>query len=271
MGTETVNKWDMLSVLSPAKTGALQEQKSLFDDFTGTVVDIDHRVGESEEDGRFYGQAVFKIQIDGSDLEVEERWNMPTDDKTGEPSRNEDGELQRPSARSKWGRFEGLMATLEVPWAGDVSNLLGIHGHWIRKGSKKTRADIEKEQEDRKAMIARGEKPPKRDQNEFPFGRYLVSWDFYDNDVRRSVGLQPITATSESGGKAEVGTEKVADPDSELVSLADGETFLNLLSKIRESRKEMTPYAKREELERLVSIGRLTKESTSQGTVYKAV
>ena len=271
MAEAATNKWDMLSVLSPAKTGALKEQTSLFDDFSGTVIDIDHRVGESEEDGHFYGQAVFKVLIDNTDLEVEERWNMPTDDKTGQPARDADGELIRPGATSKWGRFEGLMATLEIPWAGDVSNLMGIHGHWLRKGTKRTRDDIAKEQADRKAMIEAGEKPPKRDRNEFPYGRYLVSWDYYNNEVRKSSGLAPITGTSSSGGHIEASTVTIEDPDGELVQLADGRKFLDLLAYIRENRKEMMGYAKREELERLVEAGRLTKESTKGGTVYHAV
>src|SRR3990167_122829 len=270
MAEVTTNKWDMLSVLSQAKTGALKESASLFDDFTGTVIDIDHRVGESEEDGHFYGQAVFKVLIDNTDLEVEERWNMPTDEKTGEAARDADGELVRPGATSKWGRFEGLMSTLAIPWAGDVANLMGIHGHWIRKGTKRTRDDITKEQEDRKAMIERGEKPPRRDRNEFPYGRYLVSWDFYNNEVRKSVGLTPITSTSESGGKVESGGT-VDDPDSELVQLADGRKFLDMLAFIREDRKDMMPFAKRETLERLVEGGRLTKEATKGGTIYHAV
>lgn len=255
------NRWSELDAMSPAKTGALKETPSMFDDFHGTVVGIDQRTGEDEEDSRFYRQCIFQLQIDGTDTLVEERWNLPTDPKTGEPL-TDNGGLVRPNKTSKAGRQEVLYDTIGVPWDGSIANIMGIHGHWVRKGIRRTRADIEKERADRQAALDRGERPVRRPREEFPYGRYLVSWDYYDNDVRRTAGLAPITFKGVPEDTAPTKGLSGEDLDTAIVSIVNGRTFLEALEEARNNHPELVRHFQgRGVVERLVAEGKLDRDA----------
>lgn len=251
------DKWARLAVLSPARSGEMPEQKSLFEDFWGVVTDIDIQLKEDEDDKRFYNQQVLTVLIDNTDMSVEERSSLPTDEATGALKANEDGSLVRPHRNSKAGQQEILYNSLSVPWNGEIANILGIHGHFLRKGVKRTREDIAKEQ----AARAAGEKT-KRD-NSVPYGRYLVEWDRYDNDVRRRAGLAPITEVA-SAKKVEAAAET-----PEFVDLADGKTFIEILTEVRTKYPALTPMAKREEINRMVSEGSLRETTENGKTIYR--
>ena len=253
-----MNNWDQLDVLEAGKTGELKENPSIFNDFWGTLINTEFAMNEDEESGRFYRQAVDTIKIDDMDLEVTEKYNLPTDPKTGEALRNEDGSTARPNKNSKWGVQEGLYAAMQLPWEQTVAGRIGIHGHWIAKGTRLTRADI-----------AAGKKSPK---GEPVYGRYMVEWDRYNNDIRKQFELPAKTETKESLS-VPVAVEEVAlpsDPEAAVVMVANGKTYLEFLKEVRAKHPSLADVSSREHLERLVEKGMLQKEQTGDGAVvYK--
>lgn len=254
------DKWARLAVLSPARTGAMPEQKSLFDDCWGTVVDIDIQMREDEDEMRFYNQQVLTVLVDNTDISFPERGNLPTNEATGELKVDEEGKLVRAHRNSKVGQQEVLYNSLSVPWEGEISNILGIHGHFVRKGTKRTREDIAREQ----AARAAGEKTKRS--NEPPYGRYLVEWDRYDNDVRKRAGLPAITATASS-----IKVEAVQGDVPAIEELAEGRSFIELLTEVRTKYPSLTPMTKREEMNRLVSDGVLRESIEDGKTIYRRV
>src|SRR3990167_2205442 len=264
-----MNKWERLAVLSPAVSGELVAQTSLFDDCWGTVVDIDIALGEDEVEKRFYNQQIITVRIDNTDLEFTERASVPTDPETGELAKNEDGSYKRPARSSKIGVQETLYNNLGVPWEGSIANIMGIHSHWLRKGVRKTRDDIEAEKEAR----ARGEKVV-RDRNEVPYGRYLVEWDYYDNDVRKAQGLPPILVTAEKVGVVKAGSDKQLDQISsvKIEDLVDGKTFMELLKIVRTQYPDMQSQATRVNLTKIGRDGTLELvEGGKNGVIYNKV
>ena len=243
----TTSKWERMAVLSPARSGELQEQKSMFDDCWGTVVDLDIRMEEDQEDGTFYNQLFTTVKIDNTDLTFDERTSLPTNKETGELLRDENGALVRPNKNSKYGQQEILFNSLGIPWEGLIENIMGLHGHWLRKGVRKTREDIAAE----KAARDRGEKV-KRDWSQVPYGRYLIEWDKYDNEIRRLAGLPAITVSAASLQRA---VEEVQGPSGTIEDVADGLSFIQLINKVRSSHKGLQPQATRDNLSRLVTEG----------------
>ena len=257
-----------LDVLSPAVSGKLQENPSAFDDFWGVVTGFDAKIGEDEEEKRFYRQTVMNIRLDtpiGDTVDMWESYNLPTDGKTGEPLMREDGTPARPNANSKWGVQEVQFDTaLGVPWEGRAENLIGLHAHFVRKGTRITREDI-----------AAKKRAPK---GEPPYGRYVVEWDHYDNDVRKQAGLKPITVTfkgvQESAVKATPVAEvaPVSDDDGRaaVARLAIGKNFLEQYSAVRKDYPTLAKFATRDAINGLIADGLLVEGEVDGKVVYAA-
>ena len=261
------NKYSDLDVLSPAVSGKLQENPSAFDDFWGVVTGFEAKVGEDDAEKRFFRQMVMNIKLDtpiGDTVDMWESYNLPTDPKTGDPLVNEaTGEIARPNASSKWGVQEVQFDTsLGVPWEGRAENLIGLHAHFVRKGTRITREDI-----------AAKKRAPK---GEPPYGRYIVEWDHYDNDVRKQAGLQAITTTfkqvqSSSVEPAEKTAGAPVDPQILVAKLAVGKGFLDQYSGIRKDHPELGQYATRDAINNLVKTGLLVEVDGEDGKpVYAA-
>ena len=267
------NKYGYLDVVSPASGGKLIENPSAFDDFWGTVIDLEVRMGEDDVDKRFYRQLVAKIRLDvplGATSEMEERYNLPTDDKTGEAKVDEHGAPVRPNVTSKWGVQEVQFDTsLGVPWQGRGENLLGLHAHFVRKGTRVTRDDINA-----------GKRAPR---GEPPYGRYIVEWDHYDNDVRQQHGLEAITETfanvQKSSAKVPVASSnsvsasilESVDLARIVARLAEGKTFLDQYSQIRRERPDLAQHATRGAIAELVTQGLLSEGEGPGGSVVYAL
>ena len=264
------NKYGYLDVVSPASGGKLIENPSAFDDFWGTIIDLEVRMGEDDVDKRFYRQLVAKIRLDvalGATSEMEERYNLPTDDKTGEAKVDEHGVPVRPNITSKWGVQEVQFDTsLGVPWQGRGENLLGLHAHFVRKGTRLTRDDI-----NAKKRSPRGEPP---------YGRYIVEWDHYDNDVRQQHGLEAITETFASVQKSSVPASvftsgavptEALDRSRFVARLAEGKTFLDQYSHIRREHPEIAQHATRGAITELVAQGLLSEGEGPGGSVVYAL
>ena len=259
-----------LDVLSPAVSGKLQENPSAFDDFWGVVTGFESKVGEDENEKRFYRQMVMNIRLDvpiGDTVDMWESYNLPTDGKTGEPLVHPDGTVARPNATSKWGVQEVQFDTaLGVPWEGRAENLIGLHAHFVRKGTRLTRDDI-----------AAKKRAPK---GEPPYGRYIVEWDHYDNGVRQQAGLKPITVTFKNVQESAVSTPVVsasaATPTDEnesrrlVASLAVGKNFLEQYSAVRKEHPELNTWATRDAITGLISDGLLVESEVDGKTVYAA-
>lgn len=266
MTTVPFNDFD---VLSPAVSGKLAETPSAFDDFWGVVTGFTAKVGEDEEDGktRFYRQMTMNIRLDvpiGDVTEMWETYNLPTDPKTGEPLRKEDGSIVRPNKNSKWGVQEVQFDTsLGVPWEGNVMNIVGLHAHFVRKGTRVTRDDI-----------AAGKRAPR---GEPPYGRYIVEWDHYDNGVRQAAGLAAITTTFKSvveeavAGNTTADTATVSEEDARatVAKLAIGKTFLEQYQVIRKDYPDLAQYASRDAINQLVKDGLLVEGEVDGKVVYE--
>jgi hypothetical protein len=269
-----------LDVLSPSKTGELTKQVSLYDDFVGTLVDIEPGVYENEETGRITQIISFKWEFDepnaqGEKIEVDQRYFLPTDEKTGELLIDEaTGQVKRPATNSVWGRQEAQFPTMGIPWEGNVMNLLGIHARVQRKGERVTRDQINAE----RAAKARGEKVARRPQSDYPYGYYIVSWDFYNNQVRTSKGLEPILATYAQVAESAKGPESSGAPISEdqakvqVAKIAIGKDFLSTLSEVRANHKDLMKFATRDAIAELVEEGMLQENQDPKdgGVVYSA-
>jgi len=253
---------------------------SAFDDFWATITDMAHVTGEDEERHEFYRQIEFTLRFDspiGDVADTPERFNMPTDRKTGGSLVDETGKPVLPSETGKWGRFYAVLDTLGVPWEHKPSRLLGLHAHFQRKGTRVTREDI-----------AAGKRAAR---GELPYGRYVVEWDGYDNAFRQSRGLSSITETAAATtppasnpasdiapGVVHVGTVQEApvltasseDPlEVQAAILAAGKDFFKVLGAIRTSHKHLAPYANKGALDKLVDDGLLAKETVDGKEVYK--
>ena len=251
-----------IDVLSPAKTGALVVTPSKYEDFWGVITGFTSAGAEvDEESGSFYRQIHMTITMDEGGDEIDERYSLPTDEKTGELKLNEDGKPLRPNATSKWGRQEGLFATLGVPWEGDTANLIGLHAHFVRKGVRITRADI-----------AAGKRSPR---GEFPYGRYIVEWRDYNNQIRQAKGLAPITATYDEIKAAAVAMDTPATPApasleeglEAAATLAVGKNYLDALTTIRRDHKNLADFFTRETVMKMVADGLLTENPGADGVV----
>ena len=269
------NKYSELDVLSPAVSGKLQENPSAFDDFWGVVVGFTAKVGEDEAEKRFFRQMVMNIRLDvpiGDTLDMWESYNLPTDPATGEPLVHADGTVARPNATSKWGVQEVQFDTaLGVPWEGRAENLIGLHAHFVRKGTRMTREDITA-----KKRAPKGEPP---------YGRYVVEWDHYDNGVRGQAGLEAITTTFKNVQESAVTPPPAADGSSSttpgapltedgarrsVAAMAIGKNFLEQYSEIRKNRPELGKFATRDAINSLVADGLLVEEEVDGKTVYEA-
>ena len=253
-----------IDVLSPAKTGALVVTPSKYEDFWGVVTGLTSGgVEVDDESGRFYRQAHLNITMDEGGDEIDERYPLPTDEKTGDPKVGEDGKPVRPNATSKWGRQEGLFGTLGIPWEGDTSNLVGLHAHFVRKGVRVTREDI-----------AAGKRSPRGD---FPYGRYIVEWKDYNNQIRTVQGLDPINDTYESIKAAAVGVDRgtaaPVDAGEGLVAaakLAVGHNYLDALTLIRRDHKALAEFFTRDTVVQMITDGLLKEEPGADGVVVYA-
>ena len=259
-----------LDILSPAVTGDLHETPSAFDNFWGVVTGFESRVGQDETSAekRFFRQLVMTIRLDtpiGDTVDMWESYNLPTDPKTGEPLIDpKTGRPARPNASSKWGVQETQLNTsLGVPWEGMAQNLIGLHARFERKGTRMTAADIAA-----KKRAPRGEPP---------YGRYIVEWDHYDNDVRRAAGLAAITTTF---SQVQAGAEKPAAPEVKAVNEGEarmfiakgaiGKNFLEQYAEVRANMPELAKFATRDAINQLVADGVLVEEDTGGKVVYKA-
>ena len=265
------NKYSELDVLSPAVSGKLQENPSAFDDFWGVITGFEAKVGEDEAEKRFFRQMVMNIRLDtpiGDTADMWESYNLPTDPATGEALVHADGTFARPNATSKWGVQEVQFDTaLGVPWEGRAENLIGLHAHFVRKGTRMTREDI-----------AAKKRAPK---GEPPYGRYVVEWDHYDNDVRRQEGLDAIATTfkavQEQAASTPVGSGVVdtaplteASARATVATLAIGKTFLEQYGEVRKDHPGLAKWATRDAINGLVSDGFLVEADAGGKTVYAA-
>lgn len=254
-----------LVVMSPAVSGKLVTNPSAFDDYWGTVLGFGFRLGEDTDDKRFYRQMVMDVRLDdpiGDATEVRESYNLPTDPKTGGPLLNENGEPARPNANSKWGVQESQFDTsLGIPWEGEVRNVIGLHAHFTVKGTRLSRDDI-----------AKGKRAPR---GEPPYGRYIVEWDHYDNDVRARAKLAPITTTFKNVQESAIaptapdGSATLAstDPRLEVAKLAHGKMWIEVFSLIRREHPHLAQYADRDAFASMVKDGLLKEVTGPSGKV----
>ena len=243
---------------------------SAFDDFWATITDMAHATGEDEERHEFYRQIELTLLFDapiGDVADTPERFNMPTDRKTGGQQVDDEGKPILPSETSKWGRFYAVLDTLGVPWEHKPSRLIGLHAHFQRKGTRVTREDV-----------AAGKRAPR---GELPYGRYVVEWDGYDNALRQSRGLSPITETArkpvEVGHSVEAALTTLdaqapaatEPPEVQVAMLADGKDFFKVLGAIRTSHKHLAAFANKGALDKLVDDGLLAKQVVDGKEIYK--
>ena len=171
-------------------TGDLREVASPWDDFWGTVVGFHLDPAREIEDEethttRIVRSMVVDIRTDTGRDETES-YGLPTDAQ-GNPSRDADGKLVRPSTISKWGRQEQILEAIGVNW-GQLEDLVGLHAHFERKpyGRADRRNVVKAGEEPRRGFTADGRRT----------GRFITDQDGFNIDVRKSLGLTgtPVVA-----------------------------------------------------------------------------
>ena len=165
------NLIDELAAFGPA-AGELGVPVNPYNDFWGVITGFSVTDAEQTKfkDGKKTDEKwilrVMRMEILMDDGRVHnEDFTLPYDKTTGVILTNADGSIKRPDRNSKWGRFESILVGSGLDY-GHPNDLIGLHAHFLAR-----------------SVWGEGRNPIEVK------GRYIVEYDGYNNDHRKSLGL----------------------------------------------------------------------------------